>query len=417
VEPLLHSSKLIRDVEQDLREIFQQFEETAYINQTRVLRAFQRHRIRESHFQSSSGYGYGDVGRDTLEELYADVFSAPNALVRSQIVSGTHAISSCLFALLRPGDQLISLVGPPYDTLKRVIGYEKPLPNSLVDRGINYQEIPLTSELKADLTSLPDYITTQTRMVLIQRSRGYSLRPAVDLDTIKQLVDIVRSCNPHTIIMVDNCYGEFVNTTEPTDYGVDLMAGSLIKNPGGGLALSGGYIVGGNDLVDQIADYLTAPGLGKEMGASLGQNRLLYQGLFLAPHIVLQALKGAVLSAAVFERMGWAVSPRWFDKRTDIVQAIILNDPQQIKRFCQIVQESSPIDSDVRLEFADMPGYADQIIMAAGTFIQGSSIELSCDAPLRTPYTAFMQGGLSYEHVRYVVERLLEELTVQKGER
>ncbi len=413
----MHSSKLIRDVEQDLREIFQQFEETAYINQTRVLRAFQRHRIRESHFQSSSGYGYGDVGRDTLEELYADVFSAPNALVRSQIVSGTHAISSCLFALLRPGDQLISLVGPPYDTLKRVIGYEKPLPNSLVDRGINYQEIPLTSELKADLTSLPDYITTQTRMVLIQRSRGYSLRPAVDLDTIKQLVDIVRSCNPHTIIMVDNCYGEFVNTTEPTDYGVDLMAGSLIKNPGGGLALSGGYIVGGNDLVDQIADYLTAPGLGKEMGASLGQNRLLYQGLFLAPHIVLQALKGAVLTAAVFERMGWAVSPRWFDKRTDIVQAIILNDPQQIKRFCQIVQESSPIDSDVRLEFADMPGYADQIIMAAGTFIQGSSIELSCDAPLRTPYTAFMQGGLSYEHVRYVVERLLEELTVQKGER
>ncbi len=413
----MHSSKLIRDVEQDLREIFQQFEETAYINQTRVLRAFQRHRIRESHFQSSSGYGYGDVGRDTLEELYADVFSAPNALVRSQIVSGTHAISSCLFALLRPGDQLISLVGPPYDTLKRVIGYEKPLPNSLVDRGINYQEIPLTSELKADLTSLPDYITTQTRMVLIQRSRGYSLRPAVDLDTIKQLVDIVRSCNPHTIIMVDNCYGEFVNTTEPTDYGVDLMAGSLIKNPGGGLALSGGYIVGGNDLVDQIADYLTAPGLGKEMGASLGQNRLLYQGLFLAPHIVLQALKGAVLTAAVFERMGWAVSPRWFDKRTDIVQAIILNDPQQIKRFCQIVQESSPIDSDVRLEFADMPGYADQIIMAAGTFIQGSSIELSCDAPLRTPYTAFMQGGLSYEHVRYVVERLLEELIVQKGER
>ena len=413
----MHSSKLIRDVEQDLREIFQQFEETAYINQTRVLRAFQRHRIRESHFQSSSGYGYGDVGRDTLEELYADVFSAPNALVRSQIVSGTHAISSCLFALLRPGDQLISLVGPPYDTLKRVIGYEKPLPNSLVDRGINYQEIPLTSELKADLTSLPDYITTQTRMVLIQRSRGYSLRPAVDLDTIKQLVDIVRSCNPHTIIMVDNCYGEFVNTTEPTDYGVDLMAGSLIKNPGGGLALSGGYIVGGNDLVDQIADYLTAPGLGKEMGASLGQNRLLYQGLFLAPHTVLQALKGALLTAAVFERIGWAVSPRWFEKRSDIVQAIILNDPQQIKRFCQIVQESSPIDSDVRLEFADMPGYADQIIMAAGTFIQGSSIELSCDAPLRTPYTAFMQGGLSYEHVRYVVERLLEELIVQKGER
>ena len=408
----MQSSKLIREVEQDLREIFQQFEETAYTNQARVLRAFQRHKIRESHFQSSSGYGYGDVGRDTLEELYADVFSAPNALVRSQIVSGTHAISSCLFALLRPGDQLISIVGPPYDTLKRVIGSEKHLPNSLVDRAINYREIPLTSELKADLTSLPSCITAQTSMVLIQRSRGYSLRPAVDLDTIKQMVDIIRSCNPHTIIMVDNCYGEFVNTTEPTDYGVDLMAGSLIKNPGGGLAISGGYIVGRNDLVDKIADYLTAPGLGKELGANLGQNRLLYQGLFLAPHTVLQALKGAVLSAAVFERMGLTVSPRWFEDRSDIVQAIILNDPQQIKKFCQIVQASSPIDSDVRLEFADMPGYADQIIMAAGTFIQGSSIELSCDAPMRTPYTVFMQGGLSYEHVRYVVERLLEELTI-----
>jgi cystathionine beta-lyase family protein involved in aluminum resistance len=216
---------------------------------------------------------------------------------------------------------------------------------------------------------------------------------------------------------VDNCYGEFVNTSEPTDYGVDLMAGSLIKNPGGGLAVSGGYIVGRTDLVDQIADYLTAPGLGKELGASLGQNRLLYQGLFLAPHIVLQALKGAVLAAAVFERVGLTVSPRWHEKRSDIVQAIILNDPQQIKRFCQIVQESSPIDSDVRLEFADMPGYADQIIMAAGTFVQGSSIELSCDAPLRTPYTAFMQGGLTYEHTRYVIGRLLGELIIQKGER
>jgi cystathionine beta-lyase family protein involved in aluminum resistance len=413
----MQTSKLIRDVEQDLRDTFDQLEDTAYTNQTRILRAFQHHRVRESHFQSSSGYGYGDVGRDTLEDIYADVFSTPSALVRSQIVSGTHAISACLFALLRPADQLISLAGPPYDTLKRVIGYEKHLPHSLVDRGINYQEIPLTSELKADLAALPDYITEQTRMVLIQRSRGYSLRPAVDLDTIKQMVDMVRARNPHTIIMVDNCYGEFVNTSEPTDYGVDLMAGSLIKNPGGGLAVSGGYIVGRTDLVDQIADYLTAPGLGKELGASLGQNRLLYQGLFLAPHIVLQALKGAVLAAAVFERVGLTVSPRWHEKRSDIVQAIILNDPQQIKRFCQIVQESSPIDSDVRLEFADMPGYADQIIMAAGTFVQGSSIELSCDAPLRTPYTAFMQGGLTYEHTRYVIGRLLEELIIQKGER
>jgi cystathionine beta-lyase family protein involved in aluminum resistance len=413
VEQTLHSSELIRNTEQDLHEIFLQLEDIAYNNQVKVLNAFRRHRIREVHFQSSSGYGYGDIGRDTLEELYADVFSAPSALVRSQIVSGTHAISSCLFGLLKPGDQLISAVGAPYDTLKRIIGHEQFQPGSLAERGIKYKEIPLTHEQKVDLKALGDSISKQTRMVLIQRSRGYSLRPAVDLETIEQMVATIRSRNSDTIIMVDNCYGEFVNTTEPTDYGIDLMAGSLIKNPGGGLAVSGGYIVGKHDLVEQIADYLTAPGLGRELGASLGQNRLFYQGLFLAPHTVLQALKGAVLVAAVFERLGFQVSPHWSDSRSDIVQAVILNDPQQIQKFCQTVQESSPVDSDVRLEYANMPGYTDKIIMAAGTFIQGSSIELSCDAPLRPPYTVFIQGGLSYEHVRYVVGRLIDELVVK----
>ncbi|HQD90518.1 MAG TPA: methionine gamma-lyase family protein, partial [Syntrophomonadaceae bacterium] len=328
-------------------------------------------------------------------------------------VSGTHAISSCLFGLLKPGDQLISAVGAPYDTLKRIIGHERLQPGSLVERGIEYQEVPLNHEQKVDLEALGNAINKQTRMVLIQRSRGYSLRPAVDLETIEQMVATIRSRNADTIIMVDNCYGEFVNTTEPTDYGIDLMAGSLIKNPGGGLAVSGGYIVGKHDLVEQIADYLTAPGLGRELGASLGQNRLFYQGLFLAPHTVLQALKGAVLVAAVFERLGFQVSPHWSDSRSDIVQAVILNDPQQIQKFCQTVQESSPVDSDVRLEYANMPGYTDKIIMAAGTFIQGSSIELSCDAPLRPPYTVFIQGGLSYEHVRYVVGRLIDELVVK----
>ncbi|HQA50559.1 MAG TPA: aminotransferase class I/II-fold pyridoxal phosphate-dependent enzyme [Syntrophomonadaceae bacterium] len=409
----MHSSKLIRDIEQDIHEVFLQLEDIAYNNQVKVLNAFRRHRIREVHFQSSSGYGYGDIGRDTLEELYADVFSAPSALVRSQIVSGTHAISSCLFGLLKPGDQLISAVGAPYDTLKRIIGHERLQPGSLVERGIEYQEVPLNHEQKVDLEALGNAINKQTRMVLIQRSRGYSLRPAVDLETIEQMVATIRSRNADTIIMVDNCYGEFVNTTEPTDYGIDLMAGSLIKNPGGGLAVSGGYIVGKHDLVEQIADYLTAPGLGRELGASLGQNRLFYQGLFLAPHTVLQALKGAVLVAAVFERLGFQVSPHWSDSRSDIVQAVILNDPQQIQKFCQTVQESSPVDSDVRLEYANMPGYTDKIIMAAGTFIQGSSIELSCDAPLRPPYTVFIQGGLSYEHVRYVVGRLIDELVVK----
>ncbi|HQA07215.1 MAG TPA: methionine gamma-lyase family protein [Syntrophomonadaceae bacterium] len=410
----MQSARLIKQIEQKLRDKYQELEETAYINHIRVLHSFQQHRIHDIHFQSSSGYGYGDSGRDTLEKVYADIFHAESALVRSQIVSGTHAISACLFGLLKPGEQLVSAVGPPYDTLKRVIGSEKPLPGSLTDRGIIYKEVPLTPDLKANLKLLPDYITPQTRMVLIQRSRGYSLRPAVDLNTIKEMVTAIRSCNADTIIMVDNCYGEFVNTVEPTDCGVDLMAGSLIKNPGGGLAVSGGYIVGKSQLVDQVADYLTAPGLGRELGASLGQNRLLYQGLFMAPHTVLQALKGAVLAAAVFENLGFEVSPGWSEERSDIVQAVILRNPEQIRQFCQIVQQSSPVDSDVHLEFANVPGYSDQIIMAAGTFIQGSSIELSCDAPLRPPYAVFMQGGLSYEHVRYVVERLVEEFAGSK---
>ncbi|HOQ09429.1 MAG TPA: methionine gamma-lyase family protein [Syntrophomonadaceae bacterium] len=407
----MQSLELIKHVEQKLRDKYQEMEETAYINQVKVLQAFQQHRIREVHFQSSSGYGYGDIGRDTLERVYADVFHGESALVRSQIVSGTHAISACLFALLKPGDQLVSAVGSPYDTLKRVIGCENPLPGSLVDRGISYREVPLTPDLRVDLAALPDYITPQTRMVFIQRSRGYTLRPAVDLNTLKEIVKTIRSCKADTIIMVDNCYGEFVNALEPTDCGIDIMAGSLIKNPGGGLAVSGGYITGKNQLVDQIAEYLTAPGLGRELGASLGQNRLSYQGLFMAPHIVLQALKGAVLTAAVFEHLGYEVSPTWSEARSDIVQAVILNNPDQIKSFCQVVQQSSPVDSDVQLEFANVPGYADKIIMAAGTFIQGSSIELSCDAPLRPPYAVFMQGGLSYEHIRYTVARLVNELT------
>jgi len=414
VVQLLQSAKLLKHIEQTLRDKYQELEETAYINQVRVLRSFQHHRIRETHFQASSGYGYGDIGRDTLEMVYADIFHAESALVRSQIVSGTHAISACLFALLKPGDQLVSAVGSPYDTLKKVIGYEQHLPCSLTDRGIDYKEVPLNAEGKVNLPVLADYITPQTRMVLIQRSRGYSLRPAVDMNTMKQMVTVIRSCNPNTIIMVDNCYGEFVNTMEPTDCGVDIMAGSLIKNPGGGLAVSGGYIAGKSHLVDQVADYLTAPGLGRELGASLGQNRLLYQGLFMSPHTVLQALKGAVLTAAVFDHLGFQVSPSWSEERSDIVQAVILKDPGQIRQFCQTVQQSSPVDSDVNLEFADMPGYSDQIIMAAGTFIQGSSIELSCDAPLRPPYVVFMQGGLSYEHVRYVVERLMENFTSNK---
>lgn len=413
----MQASKLVDQVERNLQERFRKLEEVAYLNQSRVIKAFNKNRIREVHFHSSSGYGYGDIGRDTLELLYADIFAAENALVRTQIVSGTHAIAACLFSLLRPGDQLISAVGSPYDTLGRVIGKDNAVTGSLIERGIIYDEVPLTAFGKSDITSLREQININTRMVLIQRSRGYSLRPAVDLPTIKRMIEVIRSANPAAIIMVDNCYGEFVQTEEPTYYGADIMAGSLIKNPGGGLAVSGGYIVGKSNLVDAVADYLTAPGLGKELGASMGQNRLLYQGLFMAPHTVLQALKGVLLTAAVFEEMGIEVTPRWNEDRSDIVQAVILKDPQVVQQFCQIVQQSSPIDSDVHLEYGDMPGYSDPVIMAAGTFIQGSSIELSCDAPLRPPYAVYLQGGLTYEHVRYVVERLVEDLFVYRGGR
>lgn len=410
----MEAAVLVNQVEKSLSRRFRELEETAQYNQVKVIKAFQSHRVRDTHFHASSGYGYGDVGRDTLEAIYADIFGAEEGLVRSQIVSGTHAIASCLFAILRPGDHLLSAVGPPYDTLVRVIGRDDPGIGTLIERGINYEEAELHNQ-KPDIDNIRSKVTSETKMVLIQRSRGYSLRPAVDLDTIRSIAETVRSQNPNTIIMVDNCYGEFVLTEEPTTCGVDLMAGSLIKNPGGGLAPSGGYIVGRSHLVSQVADYITAPGLGKELGASLGQNRLMYQGLFMAPHTVMQALKGAVLTSAVFGHLGLGVMPQWDEERSDIVQAVILNDADQVQKFCQIVQQSSPVDSDLRLEYAEMPGYKDKVIMAAGTFVQGSSIELSCDAPMRPPYAAFLQGGLTYEHVRFVVEQLINGLIINKG--
>lgn len=406
----MHVSAFISEIEREVADHHRQLEEIAYRNQVRVLKAFQHHHVHETHFNSSSGYGYGDMGRDTLEMIYAEVFGGEDALVRSQIVSGTHAISACLFAILRPGDHLLAAAGSPYDTLGRVIGRTGAACGTLIERGVVYSEAPLTAGGQPDYAALESQVTEQTRLVLIQRSPGYSLRPALDLTTIAQIVRKVRAQNPSTVIMVDNCYGEFVHPEEPLSCGADLLAGSLIKNAGGGLAVSGGYIVGKRSLVGVVADHLTAPGLGKELGASLGQNRLMYQGLFVAPHTVLQALKGAVLTAAVFAKLGWEVLPRWYEPRSDIVQAVILNTAQQVQRFCQIVQHCSPVDSDVRLEYAQMPGYIDRIIMAAGTFVQGSSIELSCDAPLRPPYAAFLQGGLTYEHIRYVVEQLVQEL-------
>jgi cystathionine beta-lyase family protein involved in aluminum resistance len=406
----LDALNLIRQAEKELQEIFNYHEEIAFANQSKVLKAFQDHRVRDSHFQFSSGYGYGDLGRDQLESIYAQVFGAEDAMVRAQIVSGTHAISACLLAVLRPGDELLSLVGRPYDTLVNVIGVNNAHRGSLIERGIQYREIALLPSGEVDLEAIRTGVHERTRMVMIQRSRGYSLRPALSIETITQMVALVRQANPDTIIFVDNCYGEFTDVLEPTQVGVDLMAGSLIKNPGGGLVPSGGYILGRSELVEAVAYHITAPGLGKELGASLINNRLLYQGLFMAPHIVLQAIKTACLLAHIFEHCGYEVLPRWNEARGDIVQAIKMADAAEVIRFCQIVQSASPVDSDVKLEYGDMPGYSDQVVMAAGTFVQGSSIELSCDAPLRDPFTVYFQGALSYEHGRYVVQQIIEKL-------
>ncbi len=380
-----------------------------FLNQTRVLEAFQAVRVREHHFYSSTGYGYNDIGRDLLEEIYARVFGAEDALVRSQMVSGTHAISLCLFGLLKPGDELVAAVGKPYDTLAQIIGIDRPLPDTLADQGVLYREVPLR-EGRVDVDALEEVVGEQTKMVFIQRSRGYAYRPALLVDDIRQVVERVKARNPRTVCMVDNCYGEFTENLEPPQAGADITVGSLIKNPGGGLAPCGGYVVGKKKLVERVAARLTAPGLGKEVGASLWDQRLIYQGFFVAPHVVGEALKGAVLVANVLEHLGYDVSPRWDEPRGDIVQAVKMGSVEGIRAFCQAIQGSSPVDGDVTLEFAPMPGYEEQIIMAAGTFIQGSSIELSCDAPAREPFAVYLQGGLTYQHVRYALIKVLEVL-------
>lgn len=410
----LESLRFIRSAEKEMQTIFQFYEETAFNNQQKVLKALQDHRVRDSHFNNTTGYGYQDLSRDELENIYAQIFGAEDAMVRSQIVSGTHAISACLMAVLRPGDELLSAVGSPYDTLLNVIGVKTAHKGSLIERGIRYREIALHSNGEPDLEAIRAGIKADTRMVLIQRSRGYSLRPPLRVEQIEQIIKVIRQVNKDIIIFVDNCYGEFVEQHEPTQLGADLMAGSLIKNPGGGLAPAGGYVLGRKDLVEEVAYHVTAPGLGKELGASLANNRLLYQGLFLAPHVVLQAIKTACLLAYVFEQCGYEVSPRWNDRRGDIVQAIQMNTADEVIRFCQIVQSTSPVDSDVKLEYAGMPGYADRVVMAAGTFVQGSSIELSCDAPLREPYTVYFQGALTYEHGRYTAWQLLDNFKREK---
>lgn len=368
-------------------------------NHFKVLAAFQEVGVSDYHFHESTGYGYGDVGREVLDSLFARVFGAEAALVRPQIVSGTHAIALCFYGLLRPGDEVLSITGPPYDTLIRIVEGRRQGDGSLKDWGICHSVVPL-KDGKPDLEGIQRAITGRTRMVAIQRSRGYSLRPSLSIEEIKDLINYVKGLNPNLICFVDNCYGEFVEELEPTQVGADLMAGSLIKNPGGGIAPAGGYIAGKAELVERIAYRLTAPGLGKELGCSLGGKRLYFQGLFLAPLIVSEALQGAVLAAKLFSELGFAVQPRWDEDRTDIIQAITFGSKERLVAFCQGLQKGSPVDAHITPEAAPMPGYEDAVIMAGGTFIQGSSIELSADGPIREPYTAFLQGGLAYPYIK-----------------
>ncbi|MGE5417474.1 MAG: aminotransferase class I/II-fold pyridoxal phosphate-dependent enzyme [Acidobacteriota bacterium] len=395
--------KTIKSFEKKASPIFENISDISYGNQKRVLEAFRHHRVSSQHFAPSTGYGYNDAGRETLEAIFAEVFGGEDALVRSSLVSGTHALSQCLMAMLNPGDTLISAIGPPYDTLSRVIAGE----NGLVKRGVNYRGLPIGDDGGCDFESLARVSRMKPKMVLLQRSRGYNWdRRSITIDEIEKAISVIKKESEDTIVLVDNCYGEFVETKEPPMVGADLTAGSLIKNPGGGLAVCGGYVIGSRQLVEKVADHLVAPGLGKEIGPSLYDLRTVYQGLFLAPHVVAEALKGAILAAAVFESLGLEVSPQWEDARGDIVQAIKIGDNRRLEQFVQMVQYSSPVDSYVRPEFSPMPGYDEQVIMAAGTFIQGSSIEVSCDAPLRKPYAAYLQGGLSYQHNRFVVGEL-----------
>ena len=402
--------KLGAQAQADLREQFERIDAISELNTQKVLSAFQKHRVAESYFAGTTGYGYDDIGRDKLEEIYADIFGTEDALVRIGFANGTHTITCALFGALKPGDVLLSAVGAPYDTLLGVIGVVDKGPGSLKDWGVEYRQVDLLDN-KPDLEGMAKAAADpRVKVVLIQRSRGYATRASLSVDEIGEMCKVIKAANPNVSILVDNCYGEFVEEKEPTQVGADLVMGSLIKNPGGGLAPTGGYIAGRRDLVEGAAMRLTCPGIGKECGSTLGNNRLLYQGLFMAPHTVAQALKTAVFAARVMELLGYEVEPASSATRHDIIQMIHMRQPEALKKFCRGIQMGAPVDSYVTPEPWDMPGYDSQVIMAAGAFIQGASIELSADAPMREPYTVYMQGGLTYESGKTGVLLAVEQL-------
>jgi cystathionine beta-lyase family protein involved in aluminum resistance len=398
-----------KKAEEDLKEIFLRIDATAEYNQLKVLKAFQDNRVGEAHFAPTTGYGYNDIGRDTLESVYASVFRTEDALVRPQLISGTHALTIALSGNLRPGDEILSPVGKPYDTLDEVIGI-RPSRGSLKEYGVSYRQADLKEDGSFDFEAIRKAINDRTRLIEIQRSRGYSLRPTLSVEKIGELIRFIKEIKPDVICMVDNCYGEFVEKTEPSEAGADLVVGSLIKNPGGGIAPIGGYIAGKKEYVENAAFRLSAPGLGKEVGASLGITKSFYQGLFLAPVVSASAEKGAVFAADIFEKLGFQVNPRPQEERHDIIQSITFGRPEGVINFCRGIQEASPVDSFVTPEPWDMPGYDAKVIMAAGAFISGSSIELSADAPMKAPYTVFFQGGITWPHAKIGVLKALQKL-------
>ncbi len=403
----------VNEIAKSLKERFDKIDEIAEYNQLKVIHGMQENRVNEGCFHYASGYGYNDMGRDTLEAVYASVFHTESALVRPQITCGTHALALTLSAILRPGDTLLSPVGKPYDTLEEVIGIRESK-GSLAEYGVNYNQVELLEDGTFDYDSIRLAMTDTTRMVTIQRSKGYQTRPSFSVKQIGELIQFVKELKPDVIVMVDNCYGEFVDTIEPSDVGADLVVGSLIKNPGGGLCPIGGYIAGKQELIDLCGYRLTAPGLGKEVGASLGVMQSFFQGFFLAPTVVASALKGAILAANIYEKLGYSVVPNSTEERNDIIQAVTFGSKDGVVAFCQGIQAAAPVDSYVTPEPWAMPGYDSDVIMAAGAFVQGSSIELSADGPIKPPFAAFFQGGLTYPHAKFGITMSLQYL-VNKG--
>ena len=402
--------ELIDRSEHLVSEHFSELDDIMAYNQYKVLDAFQKNGIRDMHFSWNTGYGYVDPGRNAIEKVYADIFHTEASLVRPIIVNGTHALTLTLMGILRPGDELIYCTGAPYDTLEEVIGIRGEGKGSLKDYGVSYKQVELTDKGRIDFEALREAITPATRMITLQRATGYGWRKAITIEEIEEWVRFVKNINPEIICMADNCYGEFLHVKEPTDVGVDVIAGSLIKNPGGGLALTGGYIAGRQDLIDKISYRMTSPGIGGECGLMFGQTRSMLQGLFIAPKTVNGAVKGAVLCAKAFKQLGYEVCPEAEDVRSDIIQAVKLGSAEGVIEFCKGIQAAAPVDSFVSPEPWDMPGYEDQVIMAAGAFVQGSSIELSADAPIRPPYIVYFQGGLTYEHSKFGVIKALQQM-------